>query len=99
MSESAIGFLTSLLGAARVTTAADDLAYFSTDIAGDAEQPPLMVVRPPGVDDVGRVVKLLTDLKVAVVPRGGGFSAHGGYQASGPYAILDLGDLNRIVEI
>ncbi len=99
MSESAIGFLTSLLGAARVSTSAADLAYFSTDIAGEATLAPVMVVRPGGLDDVGRVVKLLTDLNIAIVPRGGGFSAHGGYQAEVPNAILDLSDLNRIVDI
>ena len=99
MSEAVIGLLTNLLGAARVSTGDDDLAYFSTDIAGPPTQAPLMVVRPPGVDEACRVVKLLTDLNVAIVPRGGGFSAHAGYQASGTYAILDLRDLDRIVEI
>ena len=99
MSEAAIGILTNLLGAARVSTGADDLAYFSTDIAGEPTQTPVVIVRPHGVDEACRVVKLLTDLNVAVVPRGGGFSAHGGYQASGAYAILDLLDLDRIVEI
>ena len=100
MSESAIAYLNQIVGPERVVTDIDALAYFGSDLSGPGAHSPALVVRPAHVDDVCRVVKILTDLGIAVIARGGGFSSSGGVHVhKTPSAVIDLSDLNRIVEI
>jgi D-lactate dehydrogenase (cytochrome) len=99
MSDAAIGFLTTLLGPDRVITAASALAGFAADVADGPAAVPCLAARPGSVDDLARAVKLLTDLGVAVVPRGGSSGGGGTEIVRAPAAILDLRDLDRIVEI
>src|SRR5690242_11487750 len=54
-----------------------------------------LTVRPATVDDVCRTVKLLCDLGIAIVP--GRSAETAGLTA--PFAVLDLSDLHRVLEI
>ena len=59
----------------------------------------VLTVRPAAVEDVCRIVKLLTDLGVAIVPRSSRDGAAETADIAGPCAVLDLSDLNRVLEI
>ncbi|MBL8645298.1 MAG: FAD-binding oxidoreductase, partial [Rhodospirillaceae bacterium] len=92
--------LREIVGTDRVITDAPQLAYYATDISGESDVRPSVVVRPNTVDHLARAVGLLTRAGVAVIPRGGGYSSTGGYRPlSAKSAIIDTGDLNQIVEI
>jgi FAD/FMN-containing dehydrogenase len=92
--------LREVVGAERVMTDPPALAYYAADISGEADVRPGLAIRPNTVDHLCRVVALLTNANVAVIPRGAGFSYTQGYLATrAPCAIVDTSDLNRIVEI
>ncbi|MDX2145843.1 MAG: FAD-binding oxidoreductase [Rhodospirillaceae bacterium] len=92
--------LREVLGTERVITDPPSLAYYGTDISGEAETNPALVIRPDTVDDLCRAVAILTEAGVAVIARGAGYSYTQGYlprrKAS---AVVDTTTLNRIVEI
>lgn len=75
----------------------DDLAH---DIAGRSPFPPSLVVRPRTVEELRATIAAATAAGRAVVPRGGGMSYTGGYEAGVAGAVLlDLRRLDRVVEI
>ncbi|MBL8630755.1 MAG: FAD-binding oxidoreductase [Rhodospirillaceae bacterium] len=89
-----------VLGPDRVITDGPKLAYYVTDIAGEANVRPLVAIKPATVDGLARAIGLLTDADIAIIPRGAGYSYSGGYQpVSSMSAIIDLTDLNQITEI
>jgi len=91
--------LTTLLGAAHVSTDSNTLAAFSADIYRRGELAEL-VIAPGSVEELAAAVARCTSQGRRVIPRGGGFSYTGGYlpvlQQS---VIVDLRRLDRIVEI
>ena len=92
--------LRDIVGNARVMTDPPQLAYYATDISGEADTRPGVIVKPESVDNLARTVALLTRADIAVIARGAGFSYTSGYLATqSPSAIIDTTDLNRIVEI
>ncbi|MBI4854192.1 MAG: FAD-binding oxidoreductase [Acidobacteria bacterium] len=71
---------------------------------GQIKSPPDFVLYPETEDQVLKILQLANDLKIAVVPFGGGTSVVGGLEAlkdSGHKAVLslDLGSLNKVVSI
>ena len=56
------------------------------------------VVRPANTDEVARVVKLLAEQRVAIVPQGGNTSLCGGSvpDASGTQVVVSLGRMNKV---
>jgi FAD/FMN-containing dehydrogenase len=61
---------------------------------------PLAVIRPGSREALARAVGVATGQGITIVPRGGGMSYTGGYVAPSAGAlIVDLGRMNRIVEI
>ena len=90
--------LIALIGPEAVITGPDAVPFF-TDIYRRRETP-LAVVRPETVEDLAAVVREACAAGVAIYPRGGGASYTDGYLPTRARSILiDLGRLNRIVEI
>jgi FAD/FMN-containing dehydrogenase len=90
--------LTSIVGAEGVLTGAAALPYI-TDIYR-RRATPLAVVRPPDVATLSAAVAAATAAGAAIFPRGGGASYSDGYLPTRAQAVVvDLGRLDRIVEI
>ncbi len=71
--------------------------------AGDAEDAPDAVIRPPDAAAVAEVLRICSDAEVAVVPFGGGTSVVGGVEplrGRFPAVVaLDLGRLDRLLDV
>ena len=98
MAEELIAQLGRIVGTEQVITGGERIG-FATDIYRALEMP-LAVVRPGSVDELAQVVGAATRGGAAICARGGGASYTAGYlPARGDSILLDLGALNRIVEI
>jgi glycolate oxidase len=90
--------LIDIVGAQYVITGLD-MEKFSTDVYRSRVSP-LAVLSPGSVEELQAVVRACAAAKVAVFVRGGGASYTDGYLPSRSSALLiDMGRLNRIVEI
>jgi alkyldihydroxyacetonephosphate synthase len=71
------------------------------NLHGRLDDPPDLVVRPRTEQDVVRVLDWCSADAVAVIPYGGGSSVVGGIEPrfDGPAVTLDLGRLDRVLEI
>lgn len=77
----------------------DGVEWYATDVY-HARAMPMAVVKPASVDELRAVVRAATGAGVAIVARGGGASYTDGYLPTTPKSIMiDLGGLNRILEI
>jgi alkyldihydroxyacetonephosphate synthase len=70
-------------------------------LSGDLRGAPDLVAFPRTEDDVVRVLDWARGVGAAVVPYGGGSSVVGGveYRGDGPWLSLDLGALDRVLEV
>jgi alkyldihydroxyacetonephosphate synthase len=101
--------LRSLLGGERVVTAPDVLAARSHDtwplrlvqaaIGAESAYLPVCVVRPASTEDVATVLRFASAEAVPVVPYGGGSGVLGGAAQSSASIVLELGSLDRILEL
>ena len=66
---------------------------------GGAERPRSLVVRPASYEEVGAVLRWAGEHDVGVVPLGGGSGVTGALDPSGAELVLDLGALDRILEV
>jgi FAD/FMN-containing dehydrogenase len=74
--------------------------YYAHDIAGRGTIPPSIIATPRNIADACEIVRLTVQAGRAIVPRGGGMSYTGGYQAAEDGAVLlDMRALDRIDEI
>ncbi len=71
------------------------------NLEGRLDHPPDLVVRPGREADVVATLEWCADAGIAVVPYGGGTSVVGGVEPRlpGPSVSLDLGRLNRVLEV
>jgi FAD/FMN-containing dehydrogenase len=91
--------LRAALGESSVVTSAEELAFFGHDVFRDGAAL-AAVVLPNSVGALQSAVRLLSDAKVAMIPRGGGLSYTDGFLAAREdSALFDLRKLNQIVEI
>ena len=82
------------------TTSPGDLLVARADRSGwAAPSVPLGVVRATEVEHVRSTLRLATELRVPVVPRGAGTGLAGGAAGSAGEVVLDLSGMNRILEI
>ncbi|WP_367065937.1 FAD-binding oxidoreductase [Oryzisolibacter sp. LB2S] len=92
-----------LIGEAHVLSAdrGDDLSAYTRDWRNKFEGPALAVLRPANTGEVQAIVRLAARTGVHIVPQGGNTGMCGASvpTANGPQAILQLGRLNRILEI
>jgi FAD/FMN-containing dehydrogenase len=92
--------LAEAIGREHVLTDQQSLALYSTDFSEGNGKRASVVVRPGCTEDVVKVVKLAASSGFAVVPRGGGMSYTLGYVPMRDNSVLlDMGRMNRIVEI
>ncbi|MCU1534437.1 MAG: FAD-linked oxidase [Glaciihabitans sp.] len=91
--------LRSVLGDA-VSVDADDLEAARVDRSGKvSDSPPLAVVRARTVEDVQVLMRLATEHRIPVVPRGAGTGLAGGAIGSGGEIVLSLRSMTDILEI
>ncbi|MDJ0709220.1 MAG: FAD-binding oxidoreductase [Woeseiaceae bacterium] len=91
--------LTGIVPAKCIVDASDDLELLSSDVYSRGLTAALCV-RPSRRDTVPDVLGAIAAAGFAIVPRGGGMSYTGGYTPERPDSvIIDLGGLDRIVEI
>ncbi len=96
--ESALDSLRQFVGSDQVI-AGDALRAFEFDVYRQGK-PLLAVMRPQSEADVQALVRWAAAHGIALLPRGGGASYTDGYLGPHPGCVLvDLGGLNRIVEI
>ena len=87
------------LGAAHVITDTVEIAYYSQDVFWQGV-PAAAVIRPQTKSDLADAVKMITSSGYAVTARGGGMSYTRGYiPAQDKTVMIDMGAMNRIVEI
>ncbi|MCS7102619.1 MAG: FAD-binding protein [Candidatus Korarchaeum sp.] len=85
------------VGKGKVLTDPEDLYSYSLDASTEFKQPPAVVVRASGEEDVRAVLELADRYRVPVVPRGSGTSLTGGSVPTAPNTILlDLTPMNKI---
>ena len=88
-----------IAGSDNLVTSAEELAFYSTDIAGSAEIA-IAVVRVADAPTLQALVRACAREGRGVVPRGGGFSYTGGYTpTTHGSVIIDLRPMSEIVEI
>lgn len=92
-----------LIGETHVLSAdrGDDLSAYTRDWRNKFEGSALAVLRPANTGEVQEIVRLAARSNVALVPQGGNTGMCGASvpTASGQQAILQLGRLNRILDI
>jgi FAD/FMN-containing dehydrogenase len=94
-----IALLQQRLGVEHVLTGAEDRAFYGQDMFSAGVTPACVVVAQER-ESLADAIRLCTEAGFAVVPRGGGLSYTGGYQAIRPRTVtVDLSRLNRILEI
>lgn len=91
--------LTAIVGSAHLLTDPESCILYAQDIF-TRTIPALAVVRPADIAALSAVVKAVTESGYAVIPRGGGMSYTSGYVPAANRSILiDLGRINRIIEL
>ena len=85
--------LEEIIGAGYVDSTADTLASFTLD--GMA---PLLVARPGTQEEVAAVVTTCASTHTAMIPWGGGTAIGMGNAPNGPFAVIRMDRLDRIVE-
>lgn len=91
--------LLSALGDA-VSTDPDDLAAAQADRSGRvSDTPPLAVVNARSIEDIQATLRLATEHRIAVVPRGAGTGLAGGAIGGAGEIVLSTLAMNRILEV
>jgi glycolate oxidase len=75
------------------------LRAYESDGLTAYQQRPLLVVLPENTKQVSEILKLCSELKINVVPRGAGTSLSGGALPLEDGIVLGLGKFNRIIDI
>ncbi len=92
--------LSSLLGAAHVITASEDLAFYSSDVYRRADTDAQLVISPGSTAELAAAIAFCTSRNCAVIPRGGGLSYTGGFlPVQANTVTIDMRRLDRIIEI
>jgi alkyldihydroxyacetonephosphate synthase len=108
LSDEVVAGLRARLGAGQVLDDPSVLAARSLDtwplalvqrVIGREPPPPLCVVRPRSTDEVSAALAYLTGHGVPVVPYGGGSGVQGGAAPGAGAAVIDVGALDRILDL
>ncbi len=86
-------------GAGAVLDDASTLELAAHDVFHRAAMRPDAVLRPASAAALAAGVRVLAASGVAMAPRGGGMSYTGGYLPAERYVCVDLGALNRVLEV
>lgn len=96
---SVISRLGEIVGRENVLDSPEALLAYSYDGTALPPVKPLCVVRPPGTEEIGRIVRLANETGTPIVPRGSGTGLSGGAIPVEGAVVLLTGHLNRILEI
>jgi FAD/FMN-containing dehydrogenase len=90
-----------IVGERNVLTTDHERAPFENDWRDQWHGRAAAVVKPGSTDEVARMLKLLSDERIAIVPQGGNTSMCGGSvpDASGTQVVVNLSRMNRVREI
>ncbi|MBI4996692.1 MAG: FAD-binding oxidoreductase [Rhodocyclales bacterium] len=88
--------LRSVVGAAHVLTAPDDVAPYVSDWRGRYTGTALAIVRPGDTPQVAEVVRLCAQAGIAIVPQGGNTGLCGGATPTRGEVVVSLTRLNRV---
>lgn len=91
--------LSEALGPARVTDKDFDLITYSRDLSPAEPKMPTHVVMPHTRDEVQAILKIANEHDVPVYIRGGGTSHWDAFLAQEPGIMMDMGRMNKIVQI
>ncbi len=93
--------LAKIVGDERVIGDAEVLEGFRGDKSGAMGEKPELAVKPRGLDDVQKIVKLANDLGFTLVPVSsrGGRSRGGAIPLAAGSVIMDLSDMRRIIRV
>src|SRR5690242_13619027 len=94
-----ISELLEILPQERVITDASELYVYDCDGFTIARNTPRAVVFPMSTDEVVRIVKLLSERDVQIVPRGSGTGLTGGCVAYERGIVVSTARMNRILQI
>lgn len=83
----------------RLRTTPDEIAAFVSDESGLVGDPPLVVVSPRTVPEVQQVMRVATEHRLPVVPRGAGTGVSGGACSVPGSVLLDLSRMTAITEL
>ena len=94
-----VGKLREIAGAQGVLTATIDLKAYSFDGTTSWQAVPDVVVFPTTTEQVSAIMKLATEHKIPVTPRGAGSNLSGGSVPVSGGIVLCMTRMNRIVKI
>ena len=94
-----VALLTEIVGAKNVLTGDERANYSRDEMPKPKSVLPEIVVKPENVDSVARILKLATEKKIPVTPRGAGTGVSGGAVPIYGGIVLSLEKMNRILEI
>lgn len=90
--------LKEIAGKQYVLTAKEDLICYSYDSTPLAHMPDV-VVEPANTGQIAAIIRLANEMKVPVVPRGGGTNLSGGSIPVDGGIVLALHRMNKIIEV
>jgi FAD/FMN-containing dehydrogenase len=90
--------LAAIVGDRGIVAAAHEREPYETDWRGQYHGQAAAVVKPASTDEVARVVRLLAEEKIAMVPQGGNTSLCGASvpDGSGTQVVINLSRMNRV---
>lgn len=91
--------LTSIVGKESVLCDEDSRKLYSKDYTENLSFEPDLIVKPSSAEQISAIVKLANELRVPVVPRGGGTGLSGGALAVHGGICLSMEKFKRIIEI
>jgi FAD/FMN-containing dehydrogenase len=97
--EKVVAELEKIVGAEHVSTARADLYIYSQDMTENEPSWPDFVVMPDSVEEVQEVLRLANREKIAVTPYSAGSSVGGLAIPLKGGIVLDLGRMNRLIEL
>ncbi len=89
--------LASLLGEGQLLTSPEDLIPYSFDGTAAMRQRPFCVVFPKTTEEVAAILRMATEQRVPVVPRGSGTGLSGGSLPVANGIVLCLVKMNRVI--
>jgi FAD/FMN-containing dehydrogenase len=91
--------LSEVVGPERITDRDFDLIPYSRDLSPAKQKLPTHVVLPERKEEIQAILKIANEQNVPIYVRGGGTSHWDAYLAQEPGIMLDMGRMNKIVEI
>ncbi len=88
-----------ILPADRITTNKDDFLHYGKDVSKQFFANPSIVLFPTSIQEISSILKVCSELKLAVVPSGGRTGYSGGATAQNGEVILSLDKMNKILEV